>query len=355
MAPRLSIGEFARASGLSVSALRFYDSAGLLVPVEVDDRTGYRTYDHDQLGAAQLIRDLRRLEMTLAAIAGFLAASGPERRKRLAEHLDGVSARLREVQNITKALQAHIDQQETATTTMTVTAAELCDAIDQVLPAAGTDPERPLLHSVLIEARDGSLRLVATDSYRLAVRDLVARDGTDATFKGAVAAARVARFRRSLTDDGSVQIGRTDSGLQVSGAGDDETLALMAMDYPDYEKLFSARPAAYSITVPRAVLDAALSTPGHREHHPATGHDIVRLHLCPDGLDVGTDLPVHLPATYDGPDMVIALNPDYASYASRSAIGPEVTVEVTDPTQPVVFRSATDSSFICLVMPISMG
>jgi hypothetical protein len=38
---RLSIGEVARASGLPVSALRFYDGAGVLVPASVDPRTGY--------------------------------------------------------------------------------------------------------------------------------------------------------------------------------------------------------------------------------------------------------------------------------------------------------------------------
>jgi DNA-binding transcriptional MerR regulator len=37
-----SIGEMARASGLTVSALRFYDGAGVLVPAFVDPETGYR-------------------------------------------------------------------------------------------------------------------------------------------------------------------------------------------------------------------------------------------------------------------------------------------------------------------------
>jgi hypothetical protein len=43
-------------------------------------------------------------------------------------------------------------------------AAYLGAALDQVVPAAGTDPERPVLWCVLVEARKGSLRLVATDA-----------------------------------------------------------------------------------------------------------------------------------------------------------------------------------------------
>ncbi|HET6479798.1 MAG TPA: MerR family DNA-binding transcriptional regulator [Actinoplanes sp.] len=49
------IGELARVSGLSVSALRFYDGAGVLVPAEVNPVTGYRRYADDQIRAARLI------------------------------------------------------------------------------------------------------------------------------------------------------------------------------------------------------------------------------------------------------------------------------------------------------------
>lgn len=49
-----SIGEMARSSGLSVSALRFYDGAGVLVPARVDPVNGYRWYGPGQ------VRRLRR-------------------------------------------------------------------------------------------------------------------------------------------------------------------------------------------------------------------------------------------------------------------------------------------------------
>jgi DNA-binding transcriptional MerR regulator len=47
-----SIGEMARDSGLSVSALRFYDGAGVLAPAWTDPQTGYRWYDDGQVGDA---------------------------------------------------------------------------------------------------------------------------------------------------------------------------------------------------------------------------------------------------------------------------------------------------------------
>ncbi len=44
----LSIGRFARLTGLSIGALRHYDEMGLLPPAAVSPETGYRSYRRDQ-------------------------------------------------------------------------------------------------------------------------------------------------------------------------------------------------------------------------------------------------------------------------------------------------------------------
>lgn len=68
-----SIGETARDSGLSVSALRFYDGAGVLVPVRVDPASGYRWYGPEQVEEARLLARLRRAGMPVADIRLVLA------------------------------------------------------------------------------------------------------------------------------------------------------------------------------------------------------------------------------------------------------------------------------------------
>ena len=55
---------------------------------------------------------------------------------------------------------------------MRVEAAAFAEALRQVVPAASRDDARPILTGVLLAASAGGLRLVATDSYRLALRDL---------------------------------------------------------------------------------------------------------------------------------------------------------------------------------------
>ena len=64
----MTIGEFARASGLTPKALRLYDDLGLLRPAAVDEANGYRYYDPDQLDRARLVARLRLVGMSLDRI-----------------------------------------------------------------------------------------------------------------------------------------------------------------------------------------------------------------------------------------------------------------------------------------------
>lgn len=90
----LTIGEFARRSGLSIRALRLYDRIGLLQPAEVVPATGYRRYAGRQLYAARLIGLLRRLDMPLTQITEIVGTPGPDAAGRLAEYWTGVERRL---------------------------------------------------------------------------------------------------------------------------------------------------------------------------------------------------------------------------------------------------------------------
>ncbi len=89
MRARVAIGDFSRASHLSVKTLRHYHEVGLLEPSEVDPGNGYRYYAADQIPVAQVIRRLRGLQMPVAEVKSVLAAPDPDTRNRLiVGHLD---------------------------------------------------------------------------------------------------------------------------------------------------------------------------------------------------------------------------------------------------------------------------
>src|SRR5689334_25145498 len=106
------IGEVARASGLSVSALRFYDSAGVLVPAEVDAVTGYRRYADDQVRAARLIAGLRRVGMPVAEIAEAVRDDVPAVRRRLDAHRRRLEAGLADARRELLRIHALLDLEE---------------------------------------------------------------------------------------------------------------------------------------------------------------------------------------------------------------------------------------------------
>ena len=74
----MSIGGFARRSRLSPKALRIYDGLGLLSPARVDEQSGYRYYEPDQLEQARLIATLRQIGIPLATVKELVALDPAE-------------------------------------------------------------------------------------------------------------------------------------------------------------------------------------------------------------------------------------------------------------------------------------
>ena len=108
----LSIGRFARLTGLSVGALRHYHQHGLLVPAGVDPVTGYRSYTRAQADEARLIGSLRELGLALPQIRAALAADPAERRSMLAAHRTRLGALLARTQRQIHWLNRAIDHEE---------------------------------------------------------------------------------------------------------------------------------------------------------------------------------------------------------------------------------------------------
>ena len=113
MEPLMSIGRFARLTGLTVKALRHYDELGLLRPAAVDPETGYRSYSSAQVGRAEAIRLLRRLEVPLDDVATLVATDDPAAVRRvLLDHQRRTALRSAELNLVLQGLQPLIDGKE---------------------------------------------------------------------------------------------------------------------------------------------------------------------------------------------------------------------------------------------------
>ena len=105
MPPALAIGDFARATHLTVKMLRHYHEAGLLQPADIDPHTGYRRYTADQIPMAQIIRRFRELDMPLKEIQAVIAAPDVKTRNDLiAAHLERLEVNLAQTQSAVASL-----------------------------------------------------------------------------------------------------------------------------------------------------------------------------------------------------------------------------------------------------------
>lgn len=110
MTTLLSIGEFSRATHLSVKALRHYDEVGLLRPADVDGSSGYRRYASGQIPSALLIRRFRDLDMPLEEIRVVLDAPDVEARDQaIVAHLTRMEGALERMQSTVASLRALLE------------------------------------------------------------------------------------------------------------------------------------------------------------------------------------------------------------------------------------------------------
>lgn len=335
------IGQLARESGLTVSALRFYDSAGVLRPAHVDPRSGYRTYDADQLVVARLVATLRRVGMPLAGIREVLAvrhdldAVG----ELLAGHLRRLEHGLADARRALSSVRPLLDPEENpmAPTTVTLAAADLVAAIRAVRFAVGSDPELPVLGGVLFDVTTGSVTLVATDRYRLAVASapVTALDGRP------VSAVLPAAFADAL-----VAAGGTTVTIVVDGAAVSATAGGIAFDgtalpdaYPDYRRLLPGGGREVPVTADLRAAVAAGPTRSMTREHDGVEYEVTV-------LSVGDDGAVSVAPDGDG----VAVNREFLLEALDAGGGDgQLVLALDGPVTPLTIRGPRSTS---LLMPV---
>lgn len=225
------------------------------------------------------------------------------------------------------------------------------EAVGQVVIAASGDGARPILTGVLFETSDEGLRMVATDSYRLAKRDLA---GVGLEANGLVPARGLRELARTVGAPKVTAQIREREALFSSERG---VLRLRLIDgnFPKYQSLLPE-------TYPNQVLlnkDELLDALG-RVTLVAEDHIPVRLKLMSGGVevtvsrqDVGAEAE-HLNGEYSGADeeVSIAFNPRYLQDGVTAMIGDTVRIRVIDSFKPGVLDAGNDGDFLYLLMPV---
>ncbi|MGB3697912.1 MAG: MerR family transcriptional regulator [Gordonia sp. (in: high G+C Gram-positive bacteria)] len=343
----MSIGAFAKRVGLTASALRFYDDAGLLRPERIDPLTNYRFYSESQVTCASQLRGLREIGMPLPAIGRFFDAGPAEAAGLIDEHVAKVAADADAVHQRAATLKASLT--ENAHLILGVLSGPvLAAAVDQVLVTTTHDPEVPVLAGVRLEAEPDAISLTATDRYRLATRTLVPTQASAASWAGTLVGddllAMMSRLRRSP----SVTLEAAEHALAF-GLADGTTAycRLLTEVFPDYRLLIvSLAAVTHRVTIQaQRFLKALEQAPARIGLRISAGRPSLVLPeavMALDGTATGTDLTLWFELT--------TLYP-----AVSHALGTDVMLDLRGPDQPATVRSANDGDLTTLVMPCRAG
>lgn len=243
--------------------------------------------------------------------------------------------------------------QEPAGTRITVEPSAFAEAVGQVARAASRDEARPVLTGVLLEVSREGVVLVATDSYRLAVRDLVATaDGEARAIVPERALTEAGRAAADLKGD----IEAVTDGSQIAFRVGALTLTsrLIEGEFPNYRQLL---PEGYEsrLTVSRQQLLEAVRRVGllARDTTPVRMEfNALGVKLSSSSPDVGQAVET-VEARYEGEDLTAAFNPQYLIDGLTAATGESVRIDVRDGLKPGVVRGEGDE-LTYLVMPVRL-
>ncbi|MGX1909315.1 DNA polymerase III subunit beta family protein [Streptomyces phaeochromogenes] len=356
-----SIGEMAQDSGLSVSALRFYDGAGVLAPAWVDPVSGYRWYGPEQLEEAQLLARLRRAGMPLADIrlvlAGWSSADTDLVRKLLQAHLCRLELGLSDARIEFSAVRAILERREnpmallhTDAVRMAVSAPELAAALDAVRFAASTDPELPMLGGVLFDIEGESLQVVATDRYRMAVAHAATAGHGGSRVQVTVPIPLADAMRALLNGEEPVQLA-VDGDRMTLETGDRHAAGqCLDHDFPDYRRLVRL-PAGRRSLVDVPAFREALET-GPVRASEVRKQDGVRCDLSV--LKVATDGSVTVCEDGDDDPNNVAVNREFLLHALAAGARDQLILEFGAPTAPLAIRRSDTENTFSMLMPVSL-
>ncbi|HEX9891513.1 MAG TPA: DNA polymerase III subunit beta [Actinomycetota bacterium] len=238
---------------------------------------------------------------------------------------------------------------------VTVQAQGFGEAVGQVVKAASRDEARPILTGVLMEANREGLTMAATDSYRLAVRELQASG--DGETKALVPERAISEAGRAAAGEEKAEVemwlGDAQATFKVGGLT--LTSRLIEGEFPNYRQLIP-EPGGNRLIARRQDLLEAVRRVGllARENSPVRMElNALGARLTSSSPDLGGAVEA-LEAAYEGEEMTAAFNPGYMADGLTGVVGEKVTVELRDGLKPAILRGEGDDTFTYLVMPVRL-
>jgi DNA polymerase III subunit beta len=230
--------------------------------------------------------------------------------------------------------------------------------IARVERSASRDETRPILTGVLVGVSGTELRMVATDSYRLSVKETKLDEALDGSFEANVPARALQELSRIAQHGESEQLTVSVRTNQVVFEVDGVVLSSRLIDgqFPNYRQLL---PDAYEHELQLA--GSEISEVVRRISLLAQKNAPLRLAFSEGELTVSARTPdvgeasESLPVPFQGEALEIGFNPEFLRDGLESVESGDVLLKLISPLRPGLIQAADGSGFVYLLMPIRLN
>jgi DNA polymerase-3 subunit beta len=238
--------------------------------------------------------------------------------------------------------------------TFTVDRQTLLDTIARVARSASRDESRPVLTGILVRFEQGKLVMVATDSYRMSVKE-TAFEGDTPDLEAIIPARALSELARIAQSGETLELGVHEN--QVVFAADDVWLTTRRIDgqFPNYKQLLPET-FEHEVTLPRAeLLDAVrrVAVMAQRNSPLRMRFAEGEVTLLAQTQDVG-EARESLPVAFSGEAMEIGFNADFLREGVESVTADDIQLRLISPLRPGLIHAAGDD-FWYLIMPIRIA
>jgi DNA polymerase III subunit beta len=239
-----------------------------------------------------------------------------------------------------------------------IPAAALEESIELVARAASRDDMRPVLTGVFVTANGREMTMVATDSYRLAVKRTELEADLGGELEANIPARALRELGRILSAEGAGETSislLTNQAVFVAGS---ILLSTRLIDgqFPNFRQLL---PESYEhdVRLPRSdFLDVTrrVSQLAQRNAPLRLSFRSGELTVAAETPDVG-DARETMPAAFEGEELEIGFNPEFLREGIESVAGDEVLLRLISPLRPGLLEPVEGDDFRYLVMPIRLN
>jgi DNA polymerase-3 subunit beta len=250
-----------------------------------------------------------------------------------------------------------LDPDQTATLGAEVIAA----TVERVAKAASRDETRPVLTGILVSIEGRTLRMVATDSYRLSVKEAAVEGLDDDAFTANVPARALQELSRIIGDTKAETVSLSTRDNQIVFGVGDVVLSSRLIDgqFPNYRQLLpesyehdvTLSKAEFLSVVRRVSLMAQRNAPLRLRFEQGS------VTLSAQTPDVG-EAAESLPVNYEGDELEIGFNPQFLQDGLESVSTDDVCLRLISSLRPGLIEEAGDTGsdgFLYLIMPVRLN